>query len=355
MHQPAAEPGQCSTRCPLRVRSRRPIADHASHRKSQGHELEQLRRRREADERTRPPCSANPAASDSRESAKPAHKGPGDQLYHWQLAASGNVRMQTRRAMANANPVSSRSCSRLSRAEGDPLHGTASAARRWILLEEPGTGGCDAVLEQRVPVDVAARLKEVSRQLRARIVLIRRHGRYTPQGRRCYVVSSAPAASWAEYHTLESSHEILDIDWAPLARDNSVGGRPLPHALYLVCTNGRHDPCCAELGRPVANALQPDHGERVWESSHLGGDRFAANMVLLPEGLYFGRVEPANASDIVTTYECGRIHLEHYRGRTGFPAAAQTAEHHVRVAYGIDGIDDLRFTGMALTAPTGSA
>ena len=33
----------------------------------------------------------------------------------------------------------------------------------------------------------------------------------------------------------------------------------------------------------------------MWQSSHIGGDRFAGNVVFLPEGLYYGRVEPAEA------------------------------------------------------------
>lgn len=235
------------------------------------------------------------------------------------------------------------SCARLSRGADEPLYGTASTIQRWILLEEPGTGGCDAVLEQRVPVEVAVRLKAVSKQLNARVLLIRRHGRYSPTGRRCYVASSEPGASWAEYHTLDRSEDILDIDWTPLREGRSVGGRPLPHALYLVCTNGRHDACCAEFGRPVASALQENHAERVWESSHLGGDRFAANMVLLPEGLYFGRVDPANASGIVTLYEQGRLDLAHYRGRSCYPVPVQVAEHHIRMAEGLDGLEDLDF------------
>ncbi len=30
----------------------------------------------------------------------------------------------------------------------------------------------------------------------------------------------------------------------------------------------------------------------------MGGDRFAANMVVLPEGLYYGRMDPGTASQV---------------------------------------------------------
>ncbi len=244
-----------------------------------------------------------------------------------------------------------RNCARLSQASAEPMFATAGIAPRWILLEEPGPGGCDAVLEQRLPPGVARGLKTIAEDLHARIVLIRRHGRYRPQGRRCYAVSSVPGASWVEYHTLDSASDVLDIDWLPLRDGRSVGGRLLPHPLYLVCTNGRHDPCCAEFGRAAANALQDDFGERVWECSHLGGDRFAGNMVVLPEGLYFGRVTPAAAPRIARGYEQGRIDLDHYRGRSCYPVPVQAAEYYVRRDAGIDAVDGLRLVRSTPSQP----
>ena len=60
---------------------------------------------------------------------------------------------------------------------------------------------------------------------------------------------------------------------------------PHVHPLVLVCTNGRHDPCCATFGRPLARVLREGaQRDDVWECSHIGGDRFAANIVILPEG-----------------------------------------------------------------------
>jgi hypothetical protein len=233
------------------------------------------------------------------------------------------------------------SCARLSRADVEPMHATAANAPRWILLEEPGPGGCDAVLEQRLPPTTAARLKTVAHGMGARVLLIRRHGRYTPVGRRCYAVSSKPGGSWVEYFSLERAEDVLDIDWSPLGQNQSVGGRELPHPLYVVCTNGRHDPCCAEFGRPVADSLQEDYGERVWESAHLGGDRFAGNMVLLPEGHYYGRLDVHSAPSVVARYERGLLDLDHYRGRSCYPPPVQAAEHFARRGLGLDGVDDL--------------
>ncbi|MDP9392751.1 MAG: hypothetical protein M3Q27_00150 [Actinomycetota bacterium] len=53
--------------------------------------------------------------------------------------------------------------------------------------------------------------------------------------------------------------------------------------------------CCAVSGRPLAAALTAAYGDRVWECTHLGGDRFAGNVAVLPHGYLYGRVSPAAA------------------------------------------------------------
>src|SRR5262249_29131373 len=117
-----------------------------------------------------------------------------------------------------------------------------------------------------------------------------------------------------------------------------------PHAgpLLLVCTHGKHDRCCARYGRPLYEALRDEADEGwVWQCSHVGGDRFAGNLVVLPEGLYFGRVGPDDAWTVLEEYVAGRIHLPCYRGRSRYPFRIQAAEQAVRERAGLTGIDDL--------------
>ena len=52
--------------------------------------------------------------------------------------------------------------------------------------------------------------------------------------------------------------------------------------MWLVCTNGKRDACCARDGLPVARALAALRPDEAWECSHLGGHRFAANVALAP-------------------------------------------------------------------------
>ena len=85
----------------------------------------------------------------------------------------------------------------------------------------------------------------------------------------------------------------------------------------LVCTNGRHDACCATYGRPLVRACGTGPGLRdVWECSHIGGDRFAGNLVVLPESLYFGRCRSRGRDPLLGGLDEGRLDLENFRGRS---------------------------------------
>ncbi|MBC2587777.1 hypothetical protein AAI421_07270 [Rhodococcus aetherivorans] len=73
----------------------------------------------------------------------------------------------------------------------------------------------------------------------------------------------------------------------------------------------------------------------------MGGNRFAATMVVLPEGLYFGRLGTDSAHDLVDTYPAGTLVLPHVRGRAAFSLPAKAVEHAARQAGGITAVDAL--------------
>jgi hypothetical protein len=89
--------------------------------------------------------------------------------------------------------------------------------------------------------------------------------------------------------------------------------------LFLICTNGRHNVCCARLGTPLARALREELGDAVWETTHLGGDRYSANMVCLPDGLYYGDLAVTDGFAAATRYVRGEVWLKRYRGRLACP------------------------------------
>jgi hypothetical protein len=219
-------------------------------------------------------------------------------------------------------------CAAESRGRGELMLGTASRVRRWLLVEQPGHWGREALHDSGFPRAVADRLEALALAHRTRVVLIRRSaGPDRDAGpRAAFLVRSDGVTRWAERHEVADPVELLTIGLASLASDAPPGlGEAVDGSIHLVCTNGRHDPCCADLGRPVVRALR-QAGVPAMECSHIGGDRFAANIVCLPTGVYFGRVPPEEAARIVADHDAGILDVEHYRGRSHLPPMAQAAE-----------------------------
>ena len=225
-------------------------------------------------------------------------------------------------------------CSARSEAAGETLAGTASIIRRWLLLEHPGPWGRDGLLDARLPAGLGRRLRDVERRTGARVLLIRRPGGGSGPGVSCFVVDTETAAMGAR--RLSSIEDAAGLD------PDRDGLEPSTDRVVVVCTHGRRDPCCAERGRPLARATAEAYGDLTWESTHVGGDRFAANLVAFPHGLYFGGVLPEHGPQLVGEYTRGRILLDRYRGRSSHPRHVQTAEVALRVELGADGLDDVR-------------
>ncbi|MGH3326450.1 MAG: sucrase ferredoxin [Streptomycetales bacterium] len=244
-------------------------------------------------------------------------------------------------------------CSRRSRELGESLVGTAPVARTWLLLEQPGPWGRKALAESHLDRALGARLAAAAEQAGVRVLLIRRPGRHPdlhlPRPRQVYVAHTSPRASRLTGLTVDDPKVLLDLDFPALARgvaprDGGTGARAAraePEPLFLICTNARRDRCCALLGRPAASALAQRYGSRVWESTHLGGHRFAPTGLLLPYGLAYGRLSAESARMAVEASRAGRVELHGYRGRSTWERPGQAAEIAVRRLTGVVALDAL--------------
>lgn len=211
-------------------------------------------------------------------------------------------------------------CALRAQLRGDPLLGTAFPAARLLLVEQPGPWGRAGLRESRFDPAIAAAVEKRASSAGVRVLAIRRPGR-TPRGvRRRWAIADTrdgqESLRWGSY-----AH---DSELAQLPLDGSAG-EPDDSPLYLVCAHSKHDTCCALRGRPVAAALEEQRPGRVWECSHIGGERFAANVLLLPSGLMYGRVLPFAAPEFVAASEAGEVVGALLRGRVGVPPAAQAA------------------------------
>jgi hypothetical protein len=157
---------------------------------------------------------------------------------------------------------------------------------------------------------------------------------------------------WLERRALSGLEELGDLDLGALDAGERPGfGTCVEEPLFAVCTNGRVDACCALLGRPIVEALQAEAAGQVWECTHLGGDRFAPNLLALPHGVLFGRLTAMTAVQAVRALREGRIDLRHYRGRMALDAAAQAAEDAVRREFGLTALDAVQVESVQPVEP----
>jgi hypothetical protein len=229
-------------------------------------------------------------------------------------------------------------CSDQSLARNDPMYGTASAGSSWLMLELAGPWGHSAFLNSPAIIEPALGRAIVRRAEGAgmRIAAIRRHGRRSAPPRWRWFVAHSQVGGETLYHgEVGDPREYLD-----LALDGS-DGQPAADPLVAVCAHGKHDQCCAVRGRGAVAAIAAEYPELTWECSHLGGDRFAATMLVLPEGLCYGRVDLTDAANLVRLYLDGRLDNSFLRGRTSLLHVVQAAQHFARAVSGDDRIDAL--------------
>ena len=237
-------------------------------------------------------------------------------------------------------------CSTESRERGEPLRATASVIERFLLIEDAGPWGPHVLQSARLPAEVREVLRHWKRTLGLRTLLIRRPASSpAPRAVRRTVFAVNARHGWAEVTSLSDLTDLATVDLSGLAGTEGVGWVRHPDPMVLVCTHGRHDPCCAERGRPLAAAIARAHPEITWEASHLGGDRFAGNLVVLPRGDYFGRLDADSGPAAVGRYLDGHLDLAHHRGRSTRPWPEQAAEAEVRRALGLTGVDDILVLG----------
>lgn len=217
-------------------------------------------------------------------------------------------------------------CSVSSLLAGEPLAGTAVAGRwRWLGIEYRPAWAAQGVEQAAFPPEVRAFVDAFAARPGHRVQLLRRPDRRSGP----LVVQLADLragtvreASVERYEALSS----LDLDAMPRVRG----------PVLWVCTHGQRDRCCGvDGGRVFAAARRLSDG--VWQTSHLGGHRFAPTLLALPQGVCYGRVAPDEVGELLGAIDRGALHrLDRVRGRVAWSRAAQAAEVEVRRTLGDD-------------------
>ncbi|HYY95158.1 MAG TPA: sucrase ferredoxin [Pyrinomonadaceae bacterium] len=236
-------------------------------------------------------------------------------------------------------------CSELSRRAGEKTFGTASIGTLWILLEYPHGWGRHALEDSALSPEIKHFFVATQARVRhSRLLFVK-----TDRGRRdarmnLFAVRCRERSPFVVRFRLERYEDVTAIDFGALASGaDTQGGVVTNEPLFLVCTHGRRDKCCAKFGVSLYNSLRRAAGEGVWQSSHVGGDRFAANLLCFPHGLFYAHMDEEAGRRVIAEYGEGQIVLEKFRGRACYSHQAQAAEFFVRAAAGVKGVEALRF------------
>lgn len=216
-------------------------------------------------------------------------------------------------------------CTDLSRKQLDPLAGSAAHAERNLLISWPRAKWTRNLRHAGDMPDSLVRTLDAIAAEGRRVNLIHRreqdgdlHRVFLMPERRCFVI---PREALEDFLAAWRSGEPLMI-WEEA---------PVEHHLLLCCTHGKKDKCCAKYGyrtyqRLAREVAAHDLPFDVWESSHLGGCRFAASIILLSPVRKYGRITSEQALPFLQAEAQGQRFLPGYRGDSRLTPAQQCAQ-----------------------------
>jgi len=227
-------------------------------------------------------------------------------------------------------------CSELARSHDVSPVGTATEAAHWLLIEDPSPWGTNAAEEADWFADVQRTLDRWQEAVPdLRLQLIRRAvGTRDAAGQiRCVAVRAGPDPAMQRW-TLDTYRGLAALDVPTALRSNSVEDGLEP--LLLTCVNGQRDACCAKWGRPVAQAALEAAPDAAWQTSHLGGHRFAPTALVLPHGTHYGWLRPDDVPDLLAAHRDDQLYdLDRMRGQVHQPRPVQAACLALRQRLGI--------------------
>ncbi|MYD11179.1 MAG: hypothetical protein F4X02_14210 [Chloroflexi bacterium] len=225
-------------------------------------------------------------------------------------------------------------CAEESRAVAETLAGTFKPADTFFLIESSlpdyGGWGGEAVKSAATGGSFAPYLAHLQSAPRAKVLFIRKP---QSEGKNFYIALTNQDTPRIYHTALADYNELLQLEVSSLTADATprINGRELAEIdeLYIVCTNGRHDPCCAAHGTPVYHELVAQAGaKRVWKTTHIGGHRMAATLIAFPQGIVYGHVDPPDVEAIVSNQRAGYLLTHKYRGRGAYAGHALDASAH---------------------------
>ncbi len=244
-------------------------------------------------------------------------------------------------------------CTEVSQKRDEPLYGTAVSVKVWLFLEYDRPWQAKAIQDNELAPEVMDWLLAAEGSVNGRLQFIRQ---FKPSERTMAFFVAIPEKNRVYGFELDSYEELFrlnvdDIVAGERKYEPFLWERPL----YLVCTNGRRDRCCAKFGGELYREMQAAVGTAgaadaaargvnpVWMTTHLGGHRFAPTLLSLPDGIIYGWVEANEAVQFLATHQQQKISLAHYRGHTQYADVVQAADYYLRKESGKTAVSAYRY------------
>jgi len=212
-------------------------------------------------------------------------------------------------------------CRDLCLERGEPHEGTGNAPQRALLLAWP-RGKWRSPRWDSVDMSpaLAAAIHRAS-QTGLHVALVDRVGESggLPQ------LMAQPEAIRADFASEDALIAAID----GYAAGTVFAGTHDPRLTILVCTDSRRDACCARYGFSTYKALvEIADASRfhIVQSTHIGGCRFAASLLVFPHRQRYGRMTAGQVPAFLEALGRGQIFLPAYKGRTDAPEPIQVAE-----------------------------
>lgn len=212
-------------------------------------------------------------------------------------------------------------CTDLCRERGEPLAGTGDAPRRVLMLAWPRG-------KWRTPrwesVDMSPALSQALHEAA--------HAKL-------HVALVDKVEAEAALPTLHALPENIYADFSEEADliaairnyvDGTVFEGQLDHRPTVICcTDSRRDACCARHGFSTYKALVKfaDPAKfNIVQATHIGGCRFAASLVVMPQRQRYGRMTAEQAEAFLAAIGKNEVYLPAYKGRSDAAEPIQVAE-----------------------------
>ena len=236
-------------------------------------------------------------------------------------------------------------CCEVAQEQESSLIGSAVNVDVWLLIEYAYAWKPKALEDNLLPTGVLNNIEALTQQFAAMQLKLR-----VQFVKQAATQLHSPRVFFADgrdgHWRLQSTH-LSDYDaWPELEASALLDARvegftTLQSEIYLVCTNGQRDVCCARFGRPLYTELHREYGDRIWQTTHIGGHRYAPNLLCLPSGYVYGYVSPGAGSDLVLNHDRGVLDVPRLRGRSHYAPHVQAAEIFARKTHEVDGMLDI--------------